>query len=81
MGPPSERRGLCGLGHRNCYELLFACAGPSDSILTQRTSGEEVEGADSDPDGMDHRVTEESQEEPALEFYARINGPVLGEEQ
>uniref|UniRef100_A0A2K6GWL9 GPN-loop GTPase n=1 Tax=Propithecus coquereli TaxID=379532 RepID=A0A2K6GWL9_PROCO len=42
---------------------------PSDLILTRGTLDEEDEEADSDTDDIDHRVTEESQEEPAFQNF------------
>ncbi|XP_042552710.1 GPN-loop GTPase 1 [Dipodomys spectabilis] len=43
--------------------------GPSDLILTRGTLDEEDEEADSDTDDIDHRVTEESHEEPAFQNF------------
>ncbi|KAF4016503.1 hypothetical protein G4228_007958 [Cervus hanglu yarkandensis] len=42
---------------------------PSDLILTRGTLDEEDEEADSDTDDIDHRVTEESREEPAFQNF------------
>uniref|UniRef100_G1T5U1 GPN-loop GTPase n=1 Tax=Oryctolagus cuniculus TaxID=9986 RepID=G1T5U1_RABIT len=42
---------------------------PSDLILTRGTLDEEDEEADSDTDDIDHRVTEESHEEPAFQNF------------
>ncbi|XP_054424553.1 GPN-loop GTPase 1 isoform X2 [Pteronotus mesoamericanus] len=42
---------------------------PSDLILTRGTLEEEDEEADSDTDDIDHRVTEESREEPAFQNF------------
>ncbi|KAF6103535.1 GPN-loop GTPase 1 [Phyllostomus discolor] len=42
---------------------------PSDLILTRGTLEEEDEEADSDTDDIDHRVTEESHEEPAFQNF------------
>ncbi|XP_023406319.1 GPN-loop GTPase 1 isoform X2 [Loxodonta africana] len=42
---------------------------PSDLILTRGTLDEEDEEADSDTDDIDHRVTEESHEEPAFRNF------------
>uniref|UniRef100_A0A8C6DFZ4 GPN-loop GTPase n=1 Tax=Moschus moschiferus TaxID=68415 RepID=A0A8C6DFZ4_MOSMO len=42
---------------------------PSDLILTRGTLDEEEEEADSDTDDIDHRVTEESHEEPAFQNF------------
>ena len=42
---------------------------PADLILTLGTLDEEDEEADSDTDDIDHRVTEESREEPAFQNF------------
>ncbi|EFB20523.1 hypothetical protein PANDA_001638, partial [Ailuropoda melanoleuca] len=42
---------------------------PSDLILTRGTLDEEDEEADSDTDDIDHRVTEESREEPSFQNF------------
>uniref|UniRef100_A0A8C0N080 GPN-loop GTPase n=1 Tax=Canis lupus familiaris TaxID=9615 RepID=A0A8C0N080_CANLF len=42
---------------------------PSDLILTRGTLDEEDDEADSDTDDIDHRVTEESREEPAFQNF------------
>ncbi|XP_077008589.1 GPN-loop GTPase 1 isoform X4 [Tamandua tetradactyla] len=42
---------------------------PSDLILTRGTLEEEDEEAESDTDDIDHRVTEESHEEPAFQNF------------
>ncbi|XP_017401132.1 GPN-loop GTPase 1 isoform X2 [Cebus imitator] len=42
---------------------------PSELILTRGTLDEEDEEADSDTDDIDHRVTEESHEEPAFQNF------------
>ncbi|KAJ1077974.1 hypothetical protein K5549_011301 [Capra hircus] len=42
---------------------------PADLILTRGTLDEEDEEADSDTDDIDHRVTEESREEPAFQNF------------
>ncbi|XP_028729901.1 GPN-loop GTPase 1 [Peromyscus leucopus] len=42
---------------------------PSDLILTRGTLDEEDEEAESDTDDIDHRVTEESREEPAFQNF------------
>nr|KAF6316171.1 hypothetical protein mPipKuh1_008685 [Pipistrellus kuhlii] len=45
------------------------CFSPVWDPLTQRTSGEEGEEADSDTDGMDHRAAEGNHEEPASQDF------------
>ncbi|XP_015421842.1 PREDICTED: GPN-loop GTPase 1 isoform X1 [Myotis davidii] len=50
-------------------DSLPSARDPSDLILTRGTLDEEDEEADSDTDDIDHRVTEESHEEPAFQNF------------
>ncbi|XP_057618454.1 GPN-loop GTPase 1 [Chionomys nivalis] len=50
-------------------DSLSPALDPSDLILTRGTLDEEEEEAESDTDDIDHRVTEESREEPAFQNF------------
>ncbi|KAK7795627.1 hypothetical protein U0070_000977 [Myodes glareolus] len=50
-------------------DSLSPALDPSDLILTRGTLEAEDEEAESDTDDIDHRVTEESREEPAFQNF------------
>ncbi|XP_017500713.1 GPN-loop GTPase 1 isoform X3 [Manis javanica] len=61
--------GSVALGTGTAAETLSPVRDPSDLILSRGTLDEEDEEADSDTDDIDHRVTEESHEEPAFQNF------------
>ncbi|KAG8522459.1 GPN-loop GTPase 1 [Galemys pyrenaicus] len=61
--------GSVALDPGTAADSLSPVLDPSDLILTRGTLDEEDEEADSDTDDIDHRVTEESHEEPAFQNF------------
>nr|XP_060478978.1 GPN-loop GTPase 1 [Panthera onca] len=61
--------GSVALDTGTASDSLSPALDPSDLILTRGTLDEEDEEADSDTDDIDHRVTEESREEPAFQNF------------
>nr|KAF6429418.1 GPN-loop GTPase 1 [Molossus molossus] len=61
--------GSVALDTGTAADSLSPVRDPSDLILTRGTLDEEDEEADSDTDDIDHRVTEESHEEPAFQNF------------
>ncbi|XP_047378332.1 GPN-loop GTPase 1 isoform X2 [Sciurus carolinensis] len=61
--------GSIALDTGTAKESVSPALDPSDLILTRGTLDEEDEEADSDTDDIDHRVTEESHEEPAFQNF------------
>ncbi|GAB5569949.1 GPN-loop GTPase 1 isoform X2 [Prionailurus iriomotensis] len=61
--------GSVALDTGTATDSLSPALDPSDLILTRGTLDEEDEEADSDTDDIDHRVTEESREEPAFQNF------------
>ncbi|KAK2496571.1 hypothetical protein MC885_014276 [Smutsia gigantea] len=61
--------GSVALGTGSATETVSPVRDPSDLILTRGTLDAEDEEADSDTDDIDHRVTEESHEEPAFQNF------------
>ncbi|XP_010603019.2 GPN-loop GTPase 1 [Fukomys damarensis] len=61
--------GSVSLDEGTAKDSLSPVLDPSDLILTRGTLDEEDEDADSDTDDIDHRVTEESHEEPAFQNF------------
>ena len=68
-------RGSVALDTGTAKESLSPVLDPSDLILTRGTLDEEDEEADSDTDDIDHRVTEESHEEPAFQNFMQESMP------
>lgn len=61
--------GSVALDTGTATDSLSPALDPSDLILTRGTLDEEDDEADSDTDDIDHRVTEESREEPAFQNF------------
>ncbi|XP_035128850.1 GPN-loop GTPase 1 isoform X2 [Callithrix jacchus] len=61
--------GSVALDTGTAKDSLSPVLDPSELILTRGTLDEEEEEADSDTDDIDHRVTEESHEEPAFQNF------------
>uniref|UniRef100_A0A2K5CYB2 GPN-loop GTPase n=1 Tax=Aotus nancymaae TaxID=37293 RepID=A0A2K5CYB2_AOTNA len=61
--------GSVALDAGTAKDSLSPVLDPSELILTRGTLDEEDEEADSDTDDIDHRVTEESHEEPAFQNF------------
>ncbi|KAM9201564.1 GPN-loop GTPase 1 isoform 2-T2 [Dugong dugon] len=61
--------GSVALDTGTATDSLSPVLDPSDLILTRGTLDEEDEEVDSDTDDIDHRVTEESHEEPAFQNF------------
>ena len=77
---PLERYGLVNFVWR-LAKTVAPLLGSSNLIFTQETLEEKDKEADSDIHNTNHKVTEESHEEPTLQNFTRINGKKLKEKQ
>ena len=77
---PWERYGLVGFDWK-LPKTLAPILGPSNLIFTQETLEEKDIEAESDIHNTNHKITEESHEEPTFYNFTRINGTTLKQKQ